>query len=261
MRIGLMGRFGPGGSGAIAYDAAASALFARFTTDPGKMRKRDINALIVGLKTDGLWAKLDALYLPAAHDAQAAQRNWKSDTFNLSPVSSPVFTADRGYKGDGATSYLTTGYNPATAGGVFVQDSAHLGVYANTDDISTSGILGNTNVTVIPRNGSSLTTRMNATGGVSGTLSPVTTIGHSLVTRTISTNTRVYRNGVELIDAANTSAAVVSELMDLLRRRQTSSTYHPARVAAAHWGSGLTAGEAAAISNRITTFLAAIGAN
>src|SRR5688500_11442038 len=59
--------------------AEASALALRFTTDPGEVRRGLVDDCIGALKAAGLWAKLDAFYMLAAHDAQAARCNWVQD--------------------------------------------------------------------------------------------------------------------------------------------------------------------------------------
>ncbi|WP_336802535.1 hypothetical protein, partial [Kaistia sp. MMO-174] len=73
--------------------------FARLTNQPTTARKKLYNDLIVSLKTAGVWAKLDALYVLAAADAQAARQNLVANAYNISASGSPVFTADRGYTG------------------------------------------------------------------------------------------------------------------------------------------------------------------
>lgn len=88
------------------YCIEARNLFALMTTNPGVARKRLIDRTIRSLKNEGLWEKIISLYVPAAHDSQAARLDWKRLAGNTLTVSgSPAFTQDRGYKGDG-TGYL-----------------------------------------------------------------------------------------------------------------------------------------------------------
>ena len=101
------------------YCAEAMALFARMTTQPTDARKTVINTFITSLKTAGVWSKLDAMYVLAAADQQAALLNWIADTNNATAENSPSFVADSGFKSDGSTSWVNTHYNP-------YQDSVHL---------------------------------------------------------------------------------------------------------------------------------------
>lgn len=109
------------------YLPEANALFARMTVPPSTARKALINTLIGSMINAGAWAEMDCLYVMAAHDAQAARLNWIADQDNLVPVNSPVFTVDRGYAGDGATSYLTTGFAPGN--GKTLQNDHHFALW------------------------------------------------------------------------------------------------------------------------------------
>ena len=52
------------------------------------------------------------LKVQAAHSSQAALLNWVSTSYPSSTVNSPTFTTDRGYAGDGVSSYVASGYVP-----------------------------------------------------------------------------------------------------------------------------------------------------
>lgn len=89
-----------------ALAAETRALIGRMSVRPNADRRNAIDTLIRGLKDNGIWAKLDALYLLAAHTSQAGLLNWKGAVANLVGVNSPAFTVDRGFKLDGASNYL-----------------------------------------------------------------------------------------------------------------------------------------------------------
>ena len=89
-------------------DSSTTALVARMTVDPGCPRKLVINNLIVSLKTAGVWAKLDVLYIFAAADQQSALLNWKSSNYTAT-YSFPGFTVDRGFTGNATNRIITTG--------------------------------------------------------------------------------------------------------------------------------------------------------
>lgn len=99
------------------------------TAPPSPSRKLAIDTLVGALKAGGAWAKADAIYILAAHDAQAALLNWKSASYNATATNTPTFAADSGYTFDGSTNYLDTNFNPSTAGGAFAQDDAYLGMW------------------------------------------------------------------------------------------------------------------------------------
>ena len=89
------------------YEPEAIALFDRITVRPNADRRAAINTLIKSLKRDGIWLKLDSLYLFAAHTSQAGLLNWCRNTANFSTINSPIFTADVGFAGDGVGASLT----------------------------------------------------------------------------------------------------------------------------------------------------------
>lgn len=93
-----------------ATDPDALALIRRMTVRPSPKRQRLINKTIVGLKTAGIWVRLDAFYMLAAHTEQASFLNWRQNRFNCVQVGAQSFVADRGFKASGQTTYLRTGF-------------------------------------------------------------------------------------------------------------------------------------------------------
>ncbi len=99
-------------------------------------RKRLVDNLIVGLKADGLWTKLDRLWLFAAENAGSALidlvYNWTATVTGHAPS----FTIDRGYAGDGSTTYIDTAFNPSSDGQQYTLNSASLHLWDNTSHAS-----------------------------------------------------------------------------------------------------------------------------
>ena len=241
------------------YEAEAAALFARFTTPPDATRKGHINTLIKTLKTAGIWSKLDAFYVMAAADSQAARQNWVADQYNLTAVSSPVFTTDRGYQGDAASSYLETNFNPTTAvSPKFVQNSGHFSFWSLTALGSSGGVDAGNGNTLLVQFPASFSHRVNtATSGAIGLAAQAGSMTSSRTGSTGADNVG-YRNATAVV-AANTSAAPDNSSIRLLGRSGTIS-YSSRQGAAASIGSGLTAGEVTSLYNARLAFLQAVGA-
>ena len=89
----------PGLIAAAGYDAAATALFARMTTQPSANRKQLISDLITEFKACGAWSVIEGCWMFAAHDEQASRLNWKSSAGTMVAVNAtlPAFTVDRGH--------------------------------------------------------------------------------------------------------------------------------------------------------------------
>lgn len=247
------------GTGGVSYDADTLALLARFTTPATPARTGAIDALIVALKNAGVWSKLDILHVFAGADSQAALRNWKSESFTAMTVNSPTFVADRGYTGDGSSSYLTTGYDPSTspAGMTMAQDSAHLGAFILTDSASNgfdAGAIGN-RMKVRNRSGAS------GTSGSVSTTSAVSATGaappaHALAVRRDGANQILFRNGSQIATTAVASAGLPGAA-EILRGNVAHSDR---QVAAVHQGAALSDVEIAALYTALLTYMQAVGA-
>lgn len=251
----------------ITYEAEATALFARMTPEPDPIRKYYINQCIKSIKNTGAWSLMDVLYITAGHSAQASRLNWKSSSYTLTPVNSPTFTVDRGYTGDGSTSYLSSTYNPSAGGFNLVQNSGHMGAWIGTN-VTASGQYdcGNAYSNILSRTtasaygGSANTNSFSQATGIS------TSIGHTLWNRTASTSGGYYRNG-SLSTAFSTTTVALRNAPILVGCVNNSSTgtvtpsgYSTRRVQAVHCGAQLTATQIADVYAAINTYMTAIGA-
>lgn len=249
-------------SGYTFVNAEAAAVVARFTTPPTNARKLLIDNLVGSLKTGGVWSKLDAFYMLAAADAQSSLLNWVSTSFNLTAVNSPVLEVDRGYTGDGTTSYLDTGFNPTTAvGAKFTQNSASFGIYSRTN-LNNAGAASN--------DGGALNSQIARQGAVSGNALGRANTGVGILigggaypgdicwSRTAAGVWEGYAQGVDSGGGTDASAAMTNANMRLLSFN--GSAFGVNQLASGHIGSGLTAGEVLALRNARLAFLQAIGA-
>lgn len=253
----------------VRYSAEASALFARMSVQPSGARKKLYDNLIVGLKVAGVWTKLDALYLIAAHDAQAARLNIIADRYNIAATGSPVFTTDRGYQMDGSTTHLNTSFNPTVAAGPnFTQDSAHLGVYSLTNVSAAALDIGSRQNTTSQQSVIGLrvtdlfTVRLNL-NTTALDAENLSSIGHFVGTRTDATALAAYKNGLSIGTSSTASATLYNGnfFIGAINQGGTATARTTRRYAAAHFGGGLTAQNAADLYTIIDTYLTVIGAN
>ena len=101
-----------------------AAIIAAMTVKPNAARTTAIDNLVYALKNGGVWAKLDVLYVLAAHHEQAGRINWKNPgTFDLTAGNSPSFTTDTGFTGSTSAPYpyLDTGF-------ILADDAVHFGL-------------------------------------------------------------------------------------------------------------------------------------
>lgn len=193
------------------YDPVTAALFALMSVQPDYIRRDLINDRIRSGKEKSWWPKWPGLYVHAAHDPQAGRLNWKGDIYHCLPVNNPVFTADRGFMGNGSSSYLDTQFNPATAGDARItQDSACLGIRSNTENVGTGSLAGYYDTTL--QRGTTINPRIDATNSVAsfranagstGANTPngavPSSVGLFIANRTSPAGVSGYRNGVKLV--------------------------------------------------------------
>lgn len=249
------------GNPCSSLDSSTTALVARMTVDPGCPRKIVINDLIVSLKTAGVWSKLDALYLFAAADSQAALLNWVSTSYNATATNSPTFTTDRGFTGNGSNSYISSNFNPTTASSPnFVQNSAHMSGWSRTSTgLPTADDLGGATAGQMYLRIRSIVDVGNATvnsvGNVSVSSSDGT--GHFVANRNSSTVIGIIRNGTSL---GSTTAASLEPFNQTLVFLRNASNYSSRQFAAGSIGAGLSPTELTDFYNALQTYMTAVGA-
>lgn len=254
----------------ISYLPEASLVFAASTTPHSAADKLRINTLIADIKTTpGLWDILDGLIVPQ-HAAQASQLNIKNPAqYALTPVNNPTHTPYVGFTYNGSNNYHNTGFDPATAGGAFSQNSAHLGIHSFTtanNEIkyqagqhngTTSGTqIGNAILSSHNGGGYYAVNGGNVTftGSVLGEFGSA---AHFIANRVSSSAVQMFRNGVQIHTAASTSSPVVSQPLYFGSTRYGAANFSATlqTLSVLHWGGGLSPTQAAALSAAIAKYL------
>jgi hypothetical protein len=252
------------------YDTDAAAYFAANGLRHVGV-KAAINALVIGLKADGYWAKCDWLTVNANHCLLLSNFNLRNPAKKLAMAQPMDFIPGRGIKGPGqatATSFYTTyaGEFPNAGGNVFAQDNAHVFTYAVDQGPNAEGVqLGTNNnapLTLIRTafSGNDVY-RLNSATSLNVANAGGVRTGMRCVTRLSSTTITAYRNGAQV----GTGSATSSDPSAQSFRLNASSFGGPIligddTIGFSGYGSGLTGGEVTALYNRLTTCLAAIQA-
>lgn len=252
-------------TGGGSYDAAALALFARMSPTPSTARKTTINNLIVALKGYGIWTKLDVLYLLAADVQLNSLLNWISTSNNATAVSSPSFTADQGFTGDGAAAYLNTGYVGGT--GQFALADHCAGAWARTNGGGGITMLG-----YLDGSAGGVGLYMQGTNGIADGQSPrsqATSTGHQVISRTVSTAFDYYSAGSLVANFVNgfpnfTNAVpfyvLAYDFWDPFAGTNVPAGFTIRQVSAFHAGAGLTATEVGNLNTALTAYMTDVGA-
>lgn len=120
-----------GSLASFANESPIESLISRMAVKPTEARVTLMNNFINGLRADGLWPLIDAMWVFAAHDKQAACLNWKypGDDFVASPA--VTWTLDSGLASDASTTALVSPYNPSIGPRLFTETTGFLSFYSN----------------------------------------------------------------------------------------------------------------------------------
>lgn len=241
------------------YSELSETLFARMTLAPAEWHKRAIDLYLDALWRSGAWSLMDALYVMAAQDTQAANLNWISTSYGLTATGSPTFAAYRGYTPDGSTTFLDTGFNPATAGGKFTQNSAHFAGWHltnNTNGGNTSYDLGNANSRIIKLNTGGTSTRPNqpSNQSVSGSFAT-----HKVTNRSGAAAWQFYTNA-SATNSGTTASGALTNTNFFIGTQDGTANFGVNQAAIVHFGSSLTAAQVASIHSASRAYLLTVGA-
>jgi hypothetical protein len=235
-----------------AIDPGLPALLACMGSLPSPARQTLMNNALAALRTAGLLAKLDVLYVFAVEAADQSLCNWVNPaTFHAVAHGSPAFTADRGYIG-GAGAYVDTTWTPSTDAVNYTLDDASAFAWSPTSGLDTGvGILSNTGMTLqISVTGSSNIQLNDGTGNLAAAAGQ----SNGLVTgvRTATAVATLHLNNTAIDSSTRTSTSV------------PASSIHAASVsglASSMMGAGasLSVPDIAALYSIFATYFTAIG--
>ncbi|MCR5859730.1 hypothetical protein [Mesorhizobium sp. J428] len=109
-----------------------------------------IDAFIASLIAAGTWAKRDVLYVPI-HNTIDSLLNWKGASYPLTNHNAVALDPWGAFQPNGTTSYLSTSYAPGSSAGVALQNDNHMMALSLTDTASNNVIVGNDNMSIVPR--------------------------------------------------------------------------------------------------------------
>lgn len=241
------------------YTLETRKVLRAMATIPVTARRQNYDALIRSLKTAGVWAKLDALYLLWAHEQAAALINVKNPgTFTATLSGTPSFTTDQGFTGDGTDDVFNSNFNPTTAGGNFVLNSAHVGVWVATDVAEDRLVCGPSSTSgaqqlaqINPRTAANLfSARCN--DSTSFTVSSGSSIGHWGANRSGASAREFYKDGASI---GSDSVAATSINNTGICALKGGSQFSTRRVTALHVGSSLTGTEWSNLYTALNAYL------
>lgn len=227
-----------------------------------------VDKLVSTLKGTGVWSKLDRLWLFAAENSQSALRDIVAAS-QAAGVNAPTFTVDRGYAGNGTSSYVNSQFVPSSAGGKMTLNSSHISVRSRTSlaaNASTTRLIGCA-AGATPRTllrvrsiGDVIDAIINSTNAAS-TASNASTLGHFVGNRSDSSNHQYYKDGSSLGAGTTASSALADSAITFGADPLTGgAAFSTAELASGSCGSSLSSGDVAALVAAELTYMKTIGA-
>lgn len=219
-----------------------------------------LQTLINGLTSDGVFAKLDRLWVFAQATEAAALVDLVAGA-TATAVNSPTFTANVGYTGSsGGGAYISSNYDPSVNAVNYSRDSACFFAWNNTSSPSDFNPLcgqggGATDTRIYPIYAGDSKLHWGVNGDTAGTASPPGSTGLYLCNRTVSTTETIDINGSQFDSQAVASVAPAVGSFQCFREGAASNY----QGCAFGFGGGLTAGDRTNIYNRLRTYMTAVG--
>lgn len=245
------------------FDYLTSALTNAMTTEPTFARSVLIDNFFKTIRPAGIVDALDAIYVTAAEDSQAATLNWLDPTkFNLTIVGTPTFTQNKGFTGNGTNAYLNTNYTFGQ--GKATQDNNSGGIWTNSAINENRIAMGINNWLIYPRNtGFNIETRNHTTASNTTTFGGLNSVGLVAMSRSSASTYMVYKDGVLRNTLSNTSTTPSAHPVLLLAQNNSTGTainFSNRIVNAAFIGRALTDSQQTTLYNAFNTYLTAVGA-
>lgn len=257
------------GGGTATPGPEATAFLAR-TSGLDATHTNAYTVMINGLVADGIWTKLDVLYIFATQDSTTAKLNLVSTSYPAVANGAPTFTADRGYTGtENSTSiYIDTGFDPTVGSPRFARDSGHLSLWVLTNAQGTGGlgygISSTISTYIIPRfTDDNCYFRINTVGagGPGDNVANADSRGHYIANRSGASAQQGYKNGSSVV--TNTVASVIvtggQKFFALGYNNTSTPKGYGQQEAMLSIGSSLSSTDAANFYARLRTYMTAVG--
>ena len=244
-------------SAAPTHSPQALAYLARTVGGDEGGNGANIATLIDGLVSDGVWAKLDALYVLAQQNQSDALLNLVGTNYGLTGAA--TFVAYKGFSAFPSVG-MDTGFNPATSPSPHItQNNGSAGAWAY-DLIDAGQQIGNGNnignVSIVGNSSGTFYGFVFVGAGGNQTTSPG---GNGLFScdRSSVNRTDFNYNGASFFVSTNASTTPVSANMTIGALGDGASVQHT--LSAAFIGASLGAAGQLALYNRLRTYMSSVG--
>jgi hypothetical protein len=266
-----MRKFVFGGSyTSFVFDPDALAYFAANTAITDDADKLAIDAFYKGLKEDGIYTKIKAMYLPKW--GGAAFNKWNLiDPRDLDAAFRLTFFGGFTHASNGligsANSHADTHLAPAS---ILSLNSTHISSYIGSAALSSSrATLGACTTSfaeglfIVPNISNRIYYDVNSSSSGNNSLAMVGVLGLILTSRTVSTEIKAFKNGTIVGANSRTSTAPTANSLSLfaINNNGTKSSFYDGRQIFFTIGDGLSDTEQADLYTRVQTLMTYFGIN
>jgi hypothetical protein len=204
------------------------------------------NQLVLDLKTAGVWSKLDTFGVFATDgDSDFALIDWIRLS-DYTAVNSPTFTADKGFQGNGTSSYIDMNYNPSTQAVNLSLNNNSIGVFQDINNAPVGAMIsafGVNYLEILNDNANSrlISYNMSQFGDVPS-VGANSQNGLFTASRSALTTYSIYKNATLIALPIRNSVAIPNVNMRFLAR-SNNSVYGQGRIGMGFAGASLTATE------------------
>ena len=179
------------------------------------------NAYAVALRAAGLLDKWAVKYVFACHDRDFGKINWMNPgTYNCTENGTLVFTANVGFRSNGTTGYLDTGWMPINdGGGLYTLNDASVAWFVQNDRNVAEIDFGCRQTATTFRLFAISRSNLNTKTGIINQLNTFTStsstnsIGRHLLERTASNATRLSKDGASEATGTGASSSLLTNNM------------------------------------------------
>ena len=205
--------------GQIAIDPLYQAVLDYATANsiplPDATLRAKQNAYAVALRSAGLLDKWDVKYVFACHDRDFAKINWMNPgTYNCTENGTLVFTANVGFRSNGSTGYLNSGWRPILDGSLYTLNDSSVAWFVENDrgvveaDFGVRQSVTTNRLFAVSRNASDTKVGVINQGNTSTTTTSTNSIGRHLLERTASNAIRLSKDGVSETTGSGVSTSL-----------------------------------------------------
>ena len=244
-------------------DADAQA----FVTNAGivdQVEANAINNLVIGMKADGLWTKMQAIYPFVGGTATTHKFNLKNP-LDTNAAFRLVFSGGgthsvNGYQTNGVNAFAETNYNPSV--NLTDINSNHISIYSRTNNVGGIDMGGGFGSVLVDLELNYAPTSYNWNMAANFSHTNSNSLGHYINTRTASNAFKLLKNGSTVLGSSTGAAgATKPNITYHIGKRNYDLLWTNRQYCFASIGDGLTDTEAANFYTAVQTFQTALNRN